>query len=379
MDVIHTSSPAPPRAGTGPGMAQAGGRREVIVHAELVVAERTSGLDAMVLAAVEKLRRQNVWPHAEVVGGERRLPFELSVVEEFLRQTAWLRDIVRHLRWLQWATCRIATRAAEVLVDQNATAEARAEAEAVLQEFVLEDLHFSDDAVRRQFNRRELDRLDPFFGLPLWRTLIAELLSGRWRKCASDWPLFYLRYALVLQAERYYFEAVDDLRQRDAGHEPVEVLDRQPLPAWERKAEPKDRDQERLPRPTGPLFKPNQVPHVIARMIVEHDLAIVLGRVKGLPQDVGALIEHRVLADARDADLVETSGWSEAQLETAQTAWRNTWCSVVQDSFADPKAAYRLTPPQKEWKKWRKWRKSNFENPRQNWCREAPNHIGGTS
>ncbi len=357
MPTLH--SPAPPRAGTEPPWPDDGAARcDVHVQAEVVVAQRPSGLDAVVVKAA---RCHNARLQAEVVLAERRPPFELWLVEPFLSEIAWLRDLARHLHWLERDSCHRAADAARVLVDPQASPVEQAEAREVLREFMLEDLRFNDAAVRRRFNHRELARLDPF---AMWGALIAELLSERWRKCASDWPLFYLRYALVLAADRYYKDAVKDLRQRDAEHVELEVLDRQPLPAWERKGEPNGQDQKHLAQPSHPIHKPGAAPRVIQELIMKCDLATVLGRVKGLPQDVGALIEHRVRDGGPDADLVESSGWSEAQLEKAQTSWRDTWRATMQELFAD--SGYAPTPPELAWRKWRKWRKFNFENPRQN-------------
>ncbi len=349
--------PAPPPAAPGAGMAaQAGGRREVVLHAEVVVAERPSGFDAVMLAAVENLRRQNGCLHAELVAAERR-PFELALIEPFLPEIAWLCDLARHLRWLQWDACQRAAQAAAVLLDPHASPAERDEARAILEEFVREDLRFDDRGIRSRFDSRELERLDPFVGLPLWKTVLGELRSGRWQNSTNDQPVGYLRTALVREAMRYYVAGVDDLRRHDAKHAELDVLDRH--------QSPKDQNQERLPLPTHPINKPNQVPRVIENLEVECDLASVLGHLRRLPKDVAALITHRVLNGGRDADLTGEIGWSESRLGAAQAAWRY-WRPKVQALFAAPEAGYDPVPPDQAWKKWRKWRNFNYGNPRQN-------------
>jgi hypothetical protein len=219
-------------------------------------------------------------------------------IERILREHRWLHDVVKMVRKHHRDACRRAADAALVLADSAASMEDRIEARTVLEEFVVEDLCFDDGVVRRRFNPRLLDRIEAFDGLPLWTALTAEILSKRWSRCESDWPLWYLRYAMYLEATRYYGDHLKRLRHRDKRELPIRTLD-------------------------GATTK-----KALRAIEVRIDRDTILRRA-GAPGPVTALVRYRAVCDDSDSEIAESLGWTPRKLEATQAAWRRTWSVPV--------------------------------------------------
>jgi hypothetical protein len=295
--------------------------------------------------------------HAEVDTALEVAPWDVRAAVEVDRARRWVHDLIVLLRRHQRDACHRATDAARTLLDKRASPEEQARAQAAMEEFIVEDLRFRDDTVRRNFAYRLLERIDPFMGLPFWTALIGELRSRRWMRCESDWPLLYVRRAMYAEAHRHYVARAQELRQRDNADLPVEALEWKALPAWERiAAEPELLNAKRHPRthlrPSGPIHKV-EVPKQIGQLVVELDTAAVLRKV-GVPERVRELIEWRVMDGGADVDIAAALGWSAAQLEAAQTAWRETWSSPVRNLCTA--GTYSPTLPVGAWNKHQKAR-----------------------
>lgn len=299
----------------------------------------------------------HVFVHAEVDTALEVAPWDVRAAVQIDRERRWVKDLIALLRRRQRDACRRATDAVRTLLDERASPEEQAGARAAMEEFIVEDLNFREDAVRRRFNYRLLERIDAFMGLPFWTALAGELRSNRWMRCDSDWSLLYVRGAMYVEAYRYYVDRAQELRQQDGEELPVEALEWKPLTAWERMnaAEVEDRSSGKRRRrthvmPTGPIHK-EEVPKVIRSLVVELDTKAVLSKV-GLPERVPELVERRVIDGGTDVDIQAMLGWSAAELEAAQTAWRDTWSKPVQELFT--KGKYEATSSADERKKHRK-------------------------
>ena len=196
--------------------------------------------------------------------------------------------------------------------------EERSEAQAELDAFLTQELNFDDRDARRKFTPWWLNRIDQF---PIWPTLVAELLTGRWRRAGWPWPFSYIRLALHLDAVRYYAAAKKQLQVHDKD-EPLDGPDFHGEPG----ADIEDghhRSQSR--RPGARRGTPDE-PAEIARVIVNRDFDLIV-RKAGIPGRVRTLLRQRMATLDADAEIARRLGWTAEQGEAAQTAWRRTWRS----------------------------------------------------
>ena len=198
--------------------------------------------------------------------------------------------------------------------------------------------------LRARFDRRLLERLDPF---PFWPALIGELVSGRWRRMDVQRSVAYLRVALLKAAFRHYSAAAQELRKSDREQSAVSVLDWEPLASTEARAA---------------IHKP-KVPTEFLKLVVEIDVERVMKMV-GAPEAIATFVQHRVIGGMMGAEIAEEVGWSANRLEAVQTSWRGTWLPRMQEAFAT--GGYAPTPPDQTWKKWKKSRRAPSANPAEN-------------